>query len=320
MRTARVPPPSVVACLSALGSDAGWRGEVARRDNSRVHRAHRGDLEIAIKECFIPRTDLADRALAEREFAALRRICEGARSASVAPPTPAPLALCAEHGAYAMTWIDGRPATDVLLSTQSPADAERIGYAAGAWLKGFHALQRLPPRPPDYRGKIAFVRALGASHASSRPVRRATRVLIETVDAACAATLPASWIHGDMKSDNLLIHGSAMAGIDAHIVDENVVLYDLAPFLDHLGLLRWSPRGMTRGRVLKKAGCAFLDAYSNEACAWALPLAWLRAYLLVQAYAATHSRRGMHERLREGPLRLELASVVQSLASAAHRS
>lgn len=277
-------------------------------------------MEVAIKECFAPRSSAVDRSLAEREFSALRRVSESARDANAGAPMAMPLVLCAEQGAYAMTWIRGRAVTDVLLSTRRATHAARIGRAAGMWLKRFHALHGLPDRRADYRSKLATVCDLAASNADDALVGHTVRVLVDTADAASDIPLPASWIHGDMKSDNLLIDDTAVAGIDAHIVDENVVLYDLAPFLNHLGLLHWSPRGATRGAVLAKAAAAFLDAYSNDARAWTQSLAWLRAYLLVQALVTARSRPGPGGRLRAWPIRRELENVLRSLDRESRRT
>jgi aminoglycoside phosphotransferase (APT) family kinase protein len=314
VRNAGVAPASVLACLAELGEDASsWQGIVAQRDNSRVHRARAGNREVAIKECFAPKTRDADRALARREFAALRRVAERAGAGNAAPLAPLPLVLCDAHGAYAMTWVYGRPATQALWSSRARDDAARIGRLAGGWLRQFHALHERPRRTPDFHDKLRTVREIATTRGDDPLAARAARILVARADAAAAVEMPASWIHGDMKTDNLLVDGDAVAGLDLQIADDNVVAYDLAPFLNHLTLLRWSPRGITRGAMLKEAAAAFLRAYSDESAGWVLPVEWLRAYLLLQPIARSPGSRGVRARVAAWTLRAALAGVLDRL-------
>jgi hypothetical protein len=117
-----------------------------------------------------------------------------------------------------------------------------------------------------------------------------------------------------MKSDNLLVHDGRATGIDVQLVDENTVVYDLAPFLNHLGLLGWSPRGLPRRSLIARAATAFLAAYSAGA-AWQLPIAWLRAYLLVQAATRDEGSTALRAFVGRAPAALELRSAVRALAA-----
>jgi Ser/Thr protein kinase RdoA (MazF antagonist) len=306
----------VAACLATLGYDSSsWQGAVAHRDNSRVHRAHGETSDIAIKECFNPKTMEANPALAQQEFGALRRVVDRtiASGMSLQVRVPVPLALCDEQATYAMSWMPGRSATEALLLSDDGDGPLRIGAAAGSWLRRFHALHPLPQRPPDFQEKIETVREIGRRAAGDPLIARTARALVARLDATLGVTMPASWIHGDMKSDNLLVEGESIAGLDLQIVDENVVAYDLAPFLNHLGLLRWSLKGATRGGVLVKAAEGFLRGYSLEAPAWSVPLAWLRAYLLMQMLERSLRARNLRARAAGWPVRAELRGVLATL-------
>jgi hypothetical protein len=114
-----------------------------------------------------------------------------------------------------------------------------------------------------------------------------------------------------MKSDNLLIEGERVSGLDVQLADINVVAYDLAPFVNHLRLLRWSPRGFLQRRRLDAMAAAFLHAYSDAAGGWTLPLLWVRAYLLLELPWSVPA--GLRARIARHPPRMELARVIDAL-------
>jgi aminoglycoside phosphotransferase (APT) family kinase protein len=309
-------PAAVSACLAAISGDAmAWEGVVARRINSRVHRARAGATLIAVKECFDPATLAPHPISAEREFAALSRIAESSVGCAHAALAPRPLSLCPEYGAYAMTWIPGRPVSDVLFSPPIvPGRASELGVAAGTWLRRFHALRPLPRRRNDFVAKRPYIRdILAASRTGDALLRRVAEKLLATAPSAAAVEMPASWIHGDMKCDNLLVHDAGMIGLDLQMNHENTVAYDIAPFLNHLFLLRWSARGFRRARDLRDVAHGFLQSYSADAGAWVLPVAWLRAYLLIQLIAPSPDASSLRTRIARWPVRRELARVAATL-------
>ena len=303
----------VIECLHALDlpQDA-WKGVVAKRLNSKVHRASDGIRDVAIKECLLPSGE-PDAASATGEFAALARFAEACPTERASAPRP--LAVSVPFGTYAMGWIAGRSATTLLLSATDDATAAALGTAAGNWLRRFHEAHPLPPRGSDFVAKASYVSSLRTpGGASPSLVDRAAAALERTARAAASIELPASWIHGDMKSDNVLVDGDRVAGIDLHLVDENTVVYDLAPFVNHLHLLAASPRGLMYGKALYRMADAFVDAYSPSASRWRLPIAWLRAYLLLQKVAP--GERHIAGRIATRAQRRVLHALVESLESA----
>ena len=124
--------------------------------------------------------------------------------------------------------------------------------------------------------------------------------------------MPASWVHGDMKSDNILLDATGTTGLDARLLHENTVAYDLAPFLNHARLLRWSSRGWWGARKLDALVAGFLGGYDGDRAAWKPALTWLQAYMLMQslASAATPGWRGAISR---APLRVELPRAIADL-------
>ena len=213
-------PRPLRECLALLhGEPCAYLGIVAIRDNSRIHRASWGRRAIAVKECVDAARHRPDPVSAGREFAALTALAESTSASGAPPLAPLPLQLCREHAVYAMTWVAGRSVTDVILArTTRTEQARATGASAGRWLRHLHDLRPLPPRRSDFEEKTATVeRILAANRDRDALCRHAGETLIHLASRAAARPLPASWIHGDMKSDNLLIDGEQVTGLDVHL-------------------------------------------------------------------------------------------------------
>jgi len=313
------PPDGVVECLARLQGDRCiYDGVVELRNNSRIHKARWGLRPIAVKECFGTGSLRPDPAAAEREFAALTSIAQSASQSGVPTLTPQPLMLCLEFAVYAMAWVPGRPATEVILArATTTSHACAIGAGAGNWLRHIHALKALSKRAGDFESKVGHVEHLAASdRGADKLLRRSANSLVSHASEASAQYMPASWIHGDMKSDNLLVDGDQIVGLDAQLRDENTVVYDLAPFLNHLRLLKWTPRGAWHGQRLDLVADAFLNAYSQECAGWKLPIAWLRSYLLIQLIDPSRRITSLASLALRWAVRLELARAIDELERA----
>ena len=221
-------PAAVAASLGAMEGDA-WtvEGIVARRAKSRIFLARSASRAAAIKECLIFETALPDRVAAEREFGALTTLLGRTSASGLRPLAPTPLVLCREHAAYAMTWISGRTATEAVLSSSADLGrATKLGESAGDWLRRFHSFRPLPVRRNDYEAKVDYVKQLAEKAGDREPLlRRAAGVLVDRASDAAAQSMPASWLHGDMKTDNLLVDGDDMTGLDVQRHIENTVAY-----------------------------------------------------------------------------------------------
>jgi len=307
---------AVAECLHALGGE-GWtfEGIVAQRDNSRIHRVRRGSRTAAVKECLDRTSRAPDSEAASREYDALTAVADKSAARGDRSLAPRPLTLCRERAAYAMTWASGRTATEIVLAHSTPMDrAEELGEIAGGWLRRFHACMELSVRTNDFATRLDFISELARTiRDRDHSLTRAARVLIERASDAANVLMPASWIHGDMKSDNLLVDADGVTGLDVQLADENTVAYDLAPFLNHLRLLRWSPRGLLRRPHLEAMSDGFLRAYSPNSGEWQLPLMWLRSYLLFQMVANSAAGMSLRALAAKWPARKELASAIDWL-------
>jgi Ser/Thr protein kinase RdoA (MazF antagonist) len=59
-----------------------------------------------------------------------------------------------------------------------------------------------------------------------------------------ALGVPVSWVHGDFKSDNIMMAGSRWVGLDMSANYENTTLLDISHFLNHLELSLLDPRAI----------------------------------------------------------------------------
>jgi aminoglycoside phosphotransferase (APT) family kinase protein len=317
----KATPAAVAACLDMLGAGSwSWDRVITRRANSEIHLVRCDTRPAVIKACFQPGSRTPDPVAAEREYAALAQVKHAASSMSLGRQiAPLPLVLCREHAAFGMSWIPGRTATEEALSASTDTRrAAAIGEAVGAWLRTLHSLHRLADRPNDFESKLPHVEQRLADNApADRLVRTAADALASCARAAAGISMPASWVHGDMKTDNVIVDGRDVFGIDLHLIHENTVAYDLAPFLNHLRLLRWTLRGALQQHKLGIVAASFLQAYSPDTPRWTLPIAWLRTYLLIQVAAPVKATGSLRADAARWIARRELTYAVHELQAAA---
>ena len=70
-----------------------------------------------------------------------------------------------------------------------------------------------------------------------------------------------TWLHGDCKADNFILTGQGIYGIDISLCDENPVEYDLAMFLNNLGLLLSGPQYIHVRAMQSRFEQAFWQGY-----------------------------------------------------------
>lgn len=289
---------------------------VAVRNNSLIYRCNSAKGELAVKCCLDPATGRADQQAAQCEFMSLEQLAETTEAAGEARLAPIPVGLLSEHGIIAMTWEPGQPMTQLLLSPFNQSQiACDCGTAAGDWLRRFHQLHPLVERSSDFQGKMSFIENELAGHGLShdRLLEHAMGLLRKRAAAAEAVRLPFSWAYGDFKSDNLLVHGTQVLALDVQLQHENSVIHNIVPFLAHLELLRWSPRGFLNWRGLTQAGACFLAAYSPMAHNWRLPIAWLQAAMLSLRAIDNAGAASIGGRVRKAMVRRALAGSVRRL-------
>lgn len=289
---------------------------VAIRNNSLIYRCNSAEGELAVKCCLDPATGRADPQAARCEFISLQQLAEATEAAGEARLAPNPVGLLGEEGIIAMTWEPGQPMTRLLLSSFNQSQlGHACGTAAGDWLRRFHLLHPLVERASDFRGKLSFIEneLAGQGLEHDRLLEHARGSLRKHAAAAEAVRLPVSWAYGDFKSDNLLVHGTQVLALDVQLQHENSVIHNIVPFLVHLELLRWSPRGLLNWRVLTQARTGFLAAYSPTAHDWRLPIAWLQTAMLSLRAIDNRGATSIGGRVRRAMVRRALAGSVRRL-------
>ena len=284
------------ACQRRFGVDPEscfMKGPLAVRDNSNLFYAECSAFPspLAVKLCLKPHTSEPDSTSAQSQYDALHRVSQ-AMGEGTEYSVPQPHLVQADIGLLAMEWITGKSMTDLVFSRHcKPAQAQQLIARAGRWLRHFHACHPLTPARLDIEEKLAFVAEMASAGAvSDRVFIHGLVQLRESAKHAAAVTLNRSWIHGDFKTDNLIISGARTIGIDIHLRQEALVIYDLAPFLNHLELHRYHPNGWRLSRSQALLQETFLVSYlEGGGDAIATPLAWVRLYMILASWYSAHT-------------------------------
>lgn len=247
---------------------------------------------LAVKLCISHRTGLPNPVDAAEQFQALQVI------APLMPKgepygVPQPFKLDAPNGLVAIEWINGRTLTDCLKDFRFPVDQVfTLFERAGIWLQYFHSTSNETAANLDAAEQFQKFAASLTSSAlrSDRTFMRAYREVERGVDGIAKQAFPRALLHGDFKTDNLMLSADRMVGLDIQSRHKNLVLWDIVAFLNRLGLFFYSPRGLRLLRRRQEIEQRFLTGYfkreptSREAAA----IAWLRLLILLQQWDERH--------------------------------
>ena len=311
---------------AAAGGRAGTtvevKGPVAERANSRIFHARGGALPhpLAVKLCLRPHTLDPDPDTARRQYAALARLAEGMPGERFRAVRP--YHLWEDLGVYAAEWVPGRSMTERLFRPLCPpALALELVRRAAGWLRCFHAAGLEAPGALEVADKVAELPILArAGSGLSAAFPEALGLLRATATRAARPSLPRSWIHGDFKTDNLLVCGEAVVGMDIQLSHVNVALHDVASFLNHLDLgLRqpqtWRPatfRGTLEAAFLRDYFGAPLGPGVRAALAWIRLYALLDVWLMVEQSPAP----GLRKRVLRQLFRRSTGALIRELRAA----
>lgn len=272
---------------------------VSAKRFSRVYHCESDIGSLAVKVCIDGTNGEPDSRTAKIEYSSMQLLALQARTAGETRLCPDAIGLIEEHGTVAMTWEQGVTLTGLLLSRKTNArDALEIGKATGNWLARFHDLGNYCETSNDLPEKISLIKNLVAALPRYRHLMTSCFSKLEaTASRAGMIPLPTSWALGDFKSDNLLVNGGHVIGIDIHIMGENPVIYNVAQFLAHLNLLCWTPRGLLRWPILDAAGKGFLSTYLAGRKDLVLPIVWLRTIMLLQRSIDLAATKSLKEHL-----------------------
>jgi len=269
------------------------RGPVYSLENSDIYYAECGRFEspLAIKLCKVAATGRPDRAAASGQYRALERVAS--KMTSLEYGVPRPIGLIENRGIVITEWIRGDSLTRILQRRGCDREtALDLVRRAGTWLRLFHSCHPLQPGKLDVREKVAAIHATVREQGRRpRMVSDAVRLLEASSDRTGSIELRKSWLHGDYKTDNLLLAGRRMIGLDVHVKHESVVQYDVAAFLNRLQLTLLHPSALR----LRRHGPVFEEGFLDEslradAAPTALPLAWIRLYMILCSWFGQATR------------------------------
>jgi aminoglycoside phosphotransferase (APT) family kinase protein len=316
-RAAGITPQQVRRWLAESGqiADCLVTGPLAAGENSRLFYAERRDgaPPIAVKVCVRPHSDELDPESARRQYETLLRVHRAMGEQSELS-VPRPYLVLPEVALLVTQWIAGKSITRLVFSWRCNPTRARDLVARGArWLKRFHACHALTAGPLDVEAKVAFIAKMEAAQPLHDPLfLDAVSRLRTSAGAAAGVTLERSWVHGDFTADNVMVSGTRTLGLDMDIRHENTVLHDLAPFLNHLELRAFHPSGWPRSLSSVALREAFLENYVGRgSAAIAVPLAWLRLYMILQGWMT--ARRKARSALRTRFVDLTYRTVASRL-------
>lgn len=318
-RLPRAATESLTRALSACFEDAAvhLRSPVSVRNNSEVFRALVASpvpFEVAVKVCLVARTVNADASVARDQFEALKRVNAALDKQGTRYCVPRPLCLVVQSGAFAMTWADGESLTQKLAKPAAIFQGTPWFEEAGAWLGNFHKAGPLRQHRVDLEDRISALREVSATALPGALFAQAILKLEKHAQGLNGVDVNASWLHGDCKTDNIFLGANRVYGIDISLTYENPVEYDLAQFLNNLGLLLSSPRYIYLWGMQSQFEAAFLRGYSREGPPVSVAyLAWLRLNFLVCFWHAQTT--GQKQSLRHRALSHVFARAVRRLYS-----
>jgi Phosphotransferase enzyme family len=268
------------------------KGPVFMREKSSIFRAEVEGFAfpLAAKVCLESGTQRPDPKSARLQFTALTRVADRMKGDFT---VPLPCLLIEEAGLVLMEWVSGNSLTDLLLSWRlSRANLERALQRAAEWLRRFHATHRLPAGRLNSREKLEDAMAMVNCLMTEDAVYKGAITALRRAEPIVAVDeLDRSWIHGDFKTDNLILDHERTIGIDVCAVDENVVLYDIAPFLNQLELSLLHPSAWRLAFHRERLLQAFLGAYfGDRQKATHAALTWVRLCSILDLWTMIESR------------------------------
>ena len=272
------------------------RGPLFERSNSKVFLVRHPGLPgpAAVKLCLRPYTSIPDGSFAREQFDTLHRT-RAAMAGNADFSVPDPYFLDEEHGVLGMEWIAGTEMTAAIFAIRGTVSAaEQLLCRAGQWLRHFHTAGRVSQRCLDTGHRLGQLQFdAGTSALAGDPVyARAVRQARKMASDVGSVLLDSSWIHGDFKTDNLLVSGGRTVGLDINARFENTLFHDIAPFLNHLDIKLLRPaawRFVGRRNQLVEA---FLAGYGlDRGDAIMRALCWARMVSMLTVWESVAERQ-----------------------------
>ena len=271
------------------------------RSYSQVFRANCDGIShtLFVKRCLHPGSGAADIDTARTQFRGLQQAWR--RSGRPARyNVPEPLLLVDSQAIVVTEWVQGPSLTQRLRRWNVAAtELDRCMVQAAEWLSWYHRGKKISPIQVDCEELIGRLRDGDPVVLRDQRFSQGCELLRHTAARVSRVLTPRAELHGDYKSDNLLIAGERVAAIDIQPDFCNSVLFDIASFLNHLELSAWHPKAWRMALRRRRLVQIFLQRYFETRVPpeLVLALAWVRLFNVLGAWldsAAETSSRLRH--------------------------
>jgi serine/threonine protein kinase len=271
--------------LGGHAGDYAVSGPLQQRANSRLYRIDNSHLpfSLAAKFCLLPGRAQADAATAVEQFNALEQVNQ--RLCHPVFNVIQPVLTKPELGLLLMEWIEAPSLTSYFRCSISRQQQLNGLKSAGNWLAHFHQSGPLASGNFDWQHKQKEARQLQSQALANAIFHRAANLLVKTSTHLQTVTVQRSWLHGDFKTDNILIQPQRVVGIDIALRNLNAIEYDIAQFLNQLALLWHAPQRGWHILPAKEFSETFLKAYQSiQPQVNPFLIAWLRLFLVLSLW------------------------------------
>lgn len=276
-------------------SDYQITGPLQERLYSHIYKVVGARLphSLAAKFCLHAETGQPDDAIAREQFHALQKVMQTLQTPGF--NISQPIALFEKMGLLLMEWVDA-PTLTQSIRWNTPAKTQcQALERAGLWLAHFHQAGPFTTSVFDWQDKQKEAREMARNLLDDIVFEKAAHTLLVTAVRLSKLQVQCSWVHGDSKTDNLLISADCITGIDVGLRDFNPVEYDVSQFLNHLALLTHAPqrllwlRALWPGQIkLEEFEQAFLRGYRKQQPQLNdFALTWLRLFQLLSLWHST---------------------------------
>ncbi len=197
-----------------------------------------------------------------------------------------------DRGAVVMEYIEGPVLTEYLLDIKVPVRQKILTLEkAGKWITTVHDHFSSSKGVIPHEKIMNNIRIAMGHKKSDHSKEKAFRILDDCQKSLDNISIYITCLHGDFKTDNLIVSGNNLVGIDTRLAHTGISFRDIAYFINQLDLLFYQPKGLClRWFLRSRCHTAFFKGVRDI---W-LPeqyfaLLWLRLALILMVWVNLNS-------------------------------
>ena len=217
-----------------------------------------------------------------------------------------------DRGAVVMEYIEGPSLTEYLLDFKMTVRQKILTLEkAGKWITTVHDHFSSSEGVIPHEKIMNDIRIVIGHKKSDHNKEKAFGILNDCQKLLDSISINITRLHGDFKTDNLIVSGNNLVGIDTRLAHTGISFRDIAYFINQLDLLFYQPKGLClRWFLGSRCHTAFLKGVRDI---W-LPeqyfaLLWMRLASILMVWADLNST------LRKGPRQHYLNVVYKHLTN-----